>query len=91
MARKISYQQAINEALAQEMERDPRPSCLGEDVAGGMGAAGDEDAWGGVLGVTKGLYAEVPRPRPRHADQRVGLRRRGGGRGGLRACARWPS
>jgi len=56
MGRKISFQQAINEALAQEMERDPKVILLGEDVAGGSGTDGQMDAWGGVLGVTKGLW-----------------------------------
>ncbi|HIM45220.1 MAG TPA: alpha-ketoacid dehydrogenase subunit beta [Alphaproteobacteria bacterium] len=58
MARKITYQQAIGEALAQEMERDETVIIMGEDVAGGAGAPGEDDAWGGVLGVTKGLYAK---------------------------------
>src|SRR5919204_2281646 len=60
MARKISYQQAITEAIASEMERDPTVVIMGEDIAGGMGAPGEDDAWGGVLGVTKGLYAKYP-------------------------------
>jgi acetoin:2,6-dichlorophenolindophenol oxidoreductase subunit beta len=60
MARRITFQQAINEALAQEMERDETVVVFGEDVAGGMGAPGEDDAWGGVLGVTKGLYAKFP-------------------------------
>ena len=60
MARKISYQHAINEALAQEMRRDDSGFSIGEDVAGGAGAPGEEDAWGGVLGVTKGLYHQFP-------------------------------
>jgi pyruvate dehydrogenase E1 component beta subunit len=60
MSRRITYQQAINEALAQEMERDPSVVLFGEDVAGGAGAPGDDDAWGGVLGVTKGLYGKFP-------------------------------
>ena len=60
MARKISYQQAINEALAQEMRRDASVFIMGEDVAGGAGAPGENDAWGGVLGVTKGLYDQFP-------------------------------
>ncbi len=38
---------------------------MGEDVAGGMGAAGEQDAWGGVLGVTKGLIAEFGQERVR--------------------------
>ena len=55
---KKSFRQAINEALRHEMTRDPRVILIGEDVAGGMGAPGDQDAWGGPLGVTKGLYTE---------------------------------
>jgi pyruvate/2-oxoglutarate/acetoin dehydrogenase E1 component len=60
MARNITFQQAINEALAHEMERDPTVVVFGEDVAGGMEAPGEDDAWGGVLGVTKGLYHKFP-------------------------------
>jgi len=60
MARNITFQQAINEAMAQEMARDETVVVFGEDVAGGAGAPGDEDAWGGVLGVTKGLYPQFP-------------------------------
>ena len=58
MARTITYQQAIGEALAQEMERDETVIIMGEDVAGGAGSPGEDDAWGGVLGVTKGLYGK---------------------------------
>ena len=58
MARKISFQQAVNEALDQEMARDPAVIIMGEDVVGGTGADGQMDAWGGVLGVTKGLYGK---------------------------------
>jgi acetoin:2,6-dichlorophenolindophenol oxidoreductase subunit beta len=60
MARSITYREAINEALAQEMERDPSVIVMGEDNAGGEGAPGEDDAWGGVLGVTKGLYHKFP-------------------------------
>jgi pyruvate/2-oxoglutarate/acetoin dehydrogenase E1 component len=42
------------------MERDPTVVVFGEDVAGGMEAPGEDDAWGGVLGVTKGLYHRYP-------------------------------
>jgi pyruvate dehydrogenase E1 component beta subunit len=49
---------AINEAIDQEMTRDPSVIMLGEDIVGGAGADGEKDAWGGVLGVTKGLYAK---------------------------------
>src|ERR687890_2563805 len=52
--------QAINEALEQEMERDETVVLFGEDVAGGSGSQGEEDAWGGVMGVTKGLYHKFP-------------------------------
>ena len=41
MARKITYSQAINEALAQEMARDDSVIVMGEDNAGGAGAPGD--------------------------------------------------
>ena len=58
MARTLTFQQAINEALDQEMARDESVIVMGEDVAGGQGAEGEMDAWGGVLGVTKGLYAK---------------------------------
>ncbi|MFT4581378.1 MAG: pyruvate/2-oxoglutarate/acetoin dehydrogenase E1 component [Gammaproteobacteria bacterium] len=58
MARRITYQTAINEALDQEMARDETVIVMGEDVVGGTGASGEMDAWGGVLGVTKGLYAK---------------------------------
>ncbi|MDO5102608.1 MAG: alpha-ketoacid dehydrogenase subunit beta [Lautropia sp.] len=56
MARKISMKQSINEAIDQEMSRDPTVIMMGEDIVGGAGAGGEMDAWGGVLGVTKGLY-----------------------------------
>ncbi len=55
MAKK-TYRQAINEALRQEMARDADVVIIGEDVAGGQGgSAGVLDAYGGVMGVTKGL------------------------------------
>ena len=60
MARKISMRQAINEALDQEMARDPNVIVMGEDIVGGAGGMGEIDAWGGVLGVTKGLNAKYP-------------------------------
>ena len=60
MARNITYREALNEALAQEMERDESVIVLGEDNAGGAGSPGEDDAWGGVLGVTKGLYHKFP-------------------------------
>lgn len=63
--RTLSFRDAINEALGQEMERDPRVVLMGEDVAGGATLPGfeREDAWGGVLGVTKGLVQRFGRDR----------------------------
>jgi pyruvate/2-oxoglutarate/acetoin dehydrogenase E1 component len=61
MARKLSFRNAINEALAQEMERDTRVIIMGEDVSGGTGSPGESDAWGGPLGVTKGLSKRFPK------------------------------
>ncbi len=60
---KKSDRQAINEALDQEMRRDPTVIVMGEDNVGGIGAPGEADAWGGVLGVTKGLMPEFGRDR----------------------------
>ncbi len=62
MARK-TYREALNEALRLEMRRDPTVIVMGEDNAGGMGAPGEDDAWGGVMGVTKGLMPEFGRER----------------------------
>ena len=61
MARTLSMKDAINEAIDQEMSRDKTVIMMGEDIVGGAGAPGEEDAWGGVLGVTKGLYAKHPK------------------------------
>jgi pyruvate dehydrogenase E1 component beta subunit len=37
------------------MARDTSVIVMGEDIVGGAGAEGEMDAWGGVMGVTKGL------------------------------------
>jgi pyruvate dehydrogenase E1 component beta subunit len=47
--RKITLRQAINEALAEEMERDPKVFMMGEDIATG----------GAYAGVTAGLPEKV--------------------------------
>ncbi len=47
--RKISLRQAINEALAEEMERDPKVFMMGEDIATG----------GAYAGVTVGLPEKI--------------------------------
>jgi pyruvate dehydrogenase E1 component beta subunit len=50
---------AINQALHQEMARDPRVIVLGEDVSGGAGGtSGEREASGGIFGVTKGLLPQ---------------------------------
>ncbi|MCS7108383.1 MAG: alpha-ketoacid dehydrogenase subunit beta [Sulfolobales archaeon] len=43
--REITFVEALNEALLQEMERDPTVIVMGEDVG----------VYGGIFGVTKGL------------------------------------
>lgn len=58
MTRHITLKSAINEALDQEMARDPKLLIFGQDTAGGIDAGGVADSWGGVLGVTKGLYTK---------------------------------
>src|ERR1700730_2546709 len=47
-AREVTYLEAIREALAEEMRRDPKVFVLGEDVG----------AYGGAFGATQGLYDE---------------------------------
>ncbi|MFB6804007.1 alpha-ketoacid dehydrogenase subunit beta [Peribacillus butanolivorans] len=65
MSRKISMSQAINEAMALSMRKDENVILMGEDVAGGaeVDHLQDDEAWGGVLGVTKGLVQEFGRDR----------------------------
>ena len=63
--RNISYRQAINEALQLEMRRDSSVILMGEDIAGAPHSEkpAHQDPWGGVLGVTKGLFKEFGRER----------------------------
>ncbi|MBW5467188.1 alpha-ketoacid dehydrogenase subunit beta [Brevibacillus formosus] len=65
MTKKMSMSQAINEAMKLAMRRDENVILMGEDVAGGaqVDHLQDEEAWGGVLGVTKGLVQEFGRER----------------------------
>ena len=56
--RELTFTQAINEALRQEMERDPMVIVMGEDVAGGGNRPQFQDAWGGVFRLTKDLIAQ---------------------------------
>ncbi len=57
MARELPMLFAINEALHVAMASDPDVIVLGEDVAGGGGRKdqGIEEAWGGIMGATRGL------------------------------------
>src|SRR5881296_2317932 len=48
MSKELSYLEAIREALAEEMRRDPKVFVLGEDVG----------AYGGAFGATQGLFDE---------------------------------
>lgn len=63
--RQMTYQQAINEALRIAMREDPTVILMGEDIAGGaeVDHLVNEDAWGGPMGVTKGLVQEFGRGR----------------------------
>ena len=63
MARTISYREAINEALAQEMERDESVIVMGEDNAGGMGSPGS-GCLGRRAGRDQGAVPQVPGPGP---------------------------
>lgn len=67
MARQELFMNAINEALDQAMEKDENVLLLGEDIAGGAGVPhleeNNEDAWGGVMGVTRGLMPKYGRER----------------------------
>src|SRR5689334_25276249 len=48
MPKELTYLEAIREALAEEMRRDPKVFVLGEDVG----------PYGGAFGATQGLYEE---------------------------------
>ena len=48
MSKELTYLEAIREALAEEMRRDPKVFVLGEDVG----------PYGGAFGVTQGLHEE---------------------------------
>ena len=59
----ITMRAALNDALRLAMRNDPDVFLLGEDIAGGADAPGEDDAWGGVFQVTKGLVGEFGRER----------------------------
>ena len=54
----MNIREAINATLMSEMERDSSIIVLGEDVVGGAGTAGGQEAIGGIWGTTGGLYAK---------------------------------
>ena len=65
--RTVTVAEAINDAIRLEMRRNPRVILMGEDVAGGANLPHleEDEAWGGVMGVTKGLVQEFGRERIR--------------------------
>ena len=67
MARTITFREAVIEAMRLEMRRDPTVILMGEDVAGGATLphmeGENKEAWGGVLGASKGLVLEFGRDR----------------------------
>jgi len=67
MARELTFAEAIREAIEIAMKQDENVILLGEDVAGGATVkhleAKGEDAWGGVMGVSKGLMQKFGRDR----------------------------
>src|SRR3546814_5108911 len=54
----MNIREAINHTLHAGMERDPSIIVLGEDVVGGAGTAGGQEAIGGIWGTTGWLYAK---------------------------------
>ncbi|HFI0618135.1 TPA: alpha-ketoacid dehydrogenase subunit beta [Streptococcus suis] len=67
MTRELLFMKAINEALDMAMEKDETVVLLGEDIAGGAKVnhleEKNEEAWGGVMGVTTGLMSKYGRER----------------------------
>ncbi|HQY29931.1 MAG TPA: alpha-ketoacid dehydrogenase subunit beta [Thermomicrobiales bacterium] len=63
--RTMSYGDALNEAMRIAMRNDSKVILLGEDIAGGaeIDHLVDDEAWGGSMGVTKGLVQEFGRDR----------------------------
>jgi pyruvate dehydrogenase E1 component beta subunit len=57
---RLSFSQAVGQAIRQEMRRDPSVVVIGEDVAGAAGRAhlGLQDAWGGPTRSTRGLVLD---------------------------------
>jgi pyruvate dehydrogenase E1 component beta subunit len=51
--KRLGIAEALREAIAEEMERDPRVFCIGEDI-------GVPGGWGGAFTVTLGLEQSFP-------------------------------
>ena len=61
----MTYAEAIRDAMRIAMREDPTVVLMGEDIAGGamVDHLANDDAWGGPMGVTKGLVQEFGRNR----------------------------
>lgn len=54
----MTIRDAINETIREAMRRDEDVIMLGEDIAGGAGTAGGQEAIGGIWGTSVGLVGE---------------------------------
>jgi pyruvate/2-oxoglutarate/acetoin dehydrogenase E1 component len=54
----MTIRDAINETIRDAMRRDKDVIMLGEDIAGGAGTAGGQEAIGGIWGTSVGLVGE---------------------------------
>ena len=78
--REITYRQALNEALAEELERDPNVFLMGEEVAEYQGAYKSERRIAAAL---------WPETHHRYPDQRERIRRFGHRRSDGRAATNY--
>lgn len=54
----MNIRETINKTIYEAMERDPNVIMLGEDIAGGAGTAGGQEAIGGIWGTSTGLIGK---------------------------------
>lgn len=54
----MTIRDSINETIREAMRRDKDVIMLGEDIAGGAGTAGGQEAIGGIWGTSVGLVGE---------------------------------
>ena len=88
--RQVSYIQAINESIRQEMERDENVIVMGEDIAGGGDREDKQDAWGGPMRLDERPGRAVrTRANPRYAHFRGRIRRCRSRARRLLDCAPW--